>query len=82
MMTRSEHDFALKDISTKDQDTMGLIWAWQAGARATYIRDYGQEFYDGQKKPCSLVRVYHLKGEEPRELWIFDMFLKARCLWN
>ena len=72
----------LKDISVSDQETMGLIWAWEAGAPVTYIRPYGFEYHDGKKKSCSLVEVYHISNEGPRELWVFDIFLKATCIWN
>lgn len=83
-MIRSQHRLSLKNISLSDQKTMGLGWAWKAGARATYVRDYGYDLYHKDKKSCSLVRVYHVDGEKKsgREIWVFDMFLEGECIWN
>lgn len=83
MMTRQKGDkLVLKDISVYDQSTMGLEWAWKAGAIVTYVDTYGSDYYKGTKYPCSLINMYVEKEKRPRELWVFDMFIKSRCVWN
>ena len=72
----------LKDISVSDQKTMGLAWAWEAGAKATFVRDYGHDYYHDDRESCSLVTVHHIDNEGDRELWVFDMFLEGMCLWR
>lgn len=81
-MPRKDNRLKLKDISLDDQETMGLGWAWKAGAPVTYIRPYGFDYHDGEQKPCSLIEVDHVENERSRELWVFDMFLEAGCIWN
>jgi len=82
-MIKPKHKIlVLKDISVSDQRTMGLAWAWEAGAKVTFIRDYGHDFYHNEREPCSLVMVHHIKDEDRRELWVFDMFLVDLCIWN
>jgi len=81
-MIRSSETLRLKDISIADQETMGLEWAWKAGAIATYVREFGHDYYHSEQKPCSLIEVHHLSANQPRELWVFDMFLEAGCIWS
>jgi hypothetical protein len=73
--------YLLKDISIADQDQMGLVWAWEAGAKVIYSRPYGSEPYYSILTPCSLVRL-SLESGELRDIWVFDMFLEESCLWR